>query len=256
MIRFAAALAVAPLVLGSLLGIVLGSGPARAQDAWKEAARTEVGGRPLVVAVRERTGSDVREVRGVGSFDAPSWVIKNVIDDVARYKEFMPYTATSTVVTKGDGFIVSYQRLAVPLADDRDYTIKIFDESKEDAAGKIVWKNRWSEANKLGPPPVDGVVRVGVNEGYWQLEDLDGGKRTKATYYVYTSPGGSMPAFLVNTANEQAVPELYKSVAKAATDARYQKTRPTPRTSEKKAEAAPTPTLAPTAPTAPPGGGW
>ncbi len=249
-----------------VVAAVAGAGQAHA-DEWKEVAKTDVGGRPIVVYARDRAGSDVKEVRGVGSFDAPAWVVKNVIDDVAHYQDFMPYTETSKVVTKGDGFIVSYQRLSVPLADDRDYTIKIFDESKEDAAGKVVWKNRWSEANKLGPAVIDGVVRVPVNEGYWQLEDLDGGKRTKATYYVYTNPGGSMPAFLVNAANEQAIPDLYKAVAKAATDAKYQATKPTPRTSEKRAPALTTTPTTPTTPTAtttkpappapaPTGGGW
>jgi len=221
-------------------------------DGWSEAAKTDVAGRALTVYSRARVGSEVREVMGKGSFEAPPWVIKNVIDDVGRYHEFMPYTAKSTVESTGDGFIVSYQRLAVPLADDRDYTIKIFDESQEDAAGKVVWKNRWTTNGvKGGPAPVDGVVRIAVNEGYWQLEDLDGGKHTKVTYYVYTSPGGAMPAFLVNAANTQAVPDLFKAVAKASSDPRYQKTKPTPRTTEKKAEAAPTNSTTASSPTAP-----
>lgn len=225
--------------------VAVSSLAAHAEEPWKEAAKTEVAGRSLTVFARARAGSDVQEVLGKGSFDAPPWVIKNVVDDVARYSEFMPYTAKSTIESKGDGFVVSYQRLSVPLADDRDYTIKIFDESKEDAAGNIVWKNRWSSAGvTVGPKPIDGVVRVAVNEGYWQLEDLDGGKRTKATYYVYTNPGGAMPAFLVNAANTQAVPDLFKAVAKASSDPRYQKTKPAPRTSEKKKAEAPAPTAA------------
>ncbi len=204
------------------------------EEPWHEAAKTEVAGRPLTVYDRARAGSDVREVLGKGSFEAPPWVIKNVIDDVGRYSEFMPYTAKSTIESQGDGWMISYQRLAIPLADDRDYVIKLTDESKEDAAGKVVWKNRWTtEGAKGGPKPVDGVVRIAINEGYWQLEDLDGGKHTKITYYVYTSPGGAMPAFLVNAANTQAVPDLFKAVAKASADPRYSKTKPTPRTSEK-----------------------
>jgi hypothetical protein len=240
-----------------VVAVALLSTAALADEPWKESARADVAGRPLVVYSRARAGSDVQEVRGQGSFDAPPWIIKNVIDDVGRYSEFMPYTAKSKVLSKGDGFVVSYQRLAVPLADDRDYTIKIFDESKEDAAGHVVWKNRWTSANKLGPAPIDGVVRVGVNEGYWELRELDGGKHTQASYYVYTNPGGAMPAFLVNAANTQAVPDLFKSVARAAADPRYQKTRPTPRTSAKQPAAPPpttptTPTTTTTTPTTPP----
>jgi hypothetical protein len=210
------------------VGVLLVASAAQATE-WVEAARTAVEGRPLVVHARARAGSDVKEVRGVGSFDAPPWVIKNVIDDVARYEEFMPFTAQSPIVARGDGWIVSYQRLHVPFIDDRDYVVKIVDESTIDTAGRVVWKNRWFQANDLGPPPTTGVTRIDIVEGWWQLEDLDDGARTKATYYVYTSPGGSIPASLVNLGNARGVPDLFQAVAAAAREPRYRATRPTPR---------------------------
>jgi hypothetical protein len=151
----------------------------------------------------------------------------------------MPYTKESTILSTGDGFVISYQRLSTPVVEDRDYTLKILDESREDAAGKVVWKNRWTSSN-AGPAPRAGVTRVAVNEGYWQLEDHNSGG-TKVTYYVYTNPGGGIPSFVINTANTQAVSELFKAVAKASKDPRYAQKKPAPRTSEKKPEA-PAPT--------------
>jgi hypothetical protein len=204
---------------------------ASAEPGWEEAARTEIDGRPLVVHARSRPGSAVKEVRGVGSFDAPPWVVKNVIDDVARYEDFMPWTERSPVLQRGDGFVVSYQRLKMPIVEDRDYVVKIVDESVEDAQGRVVWKNRWTQANELGPPPTPGITRIDVVEGWWQLEELDAGARTKATYYVYTSPGGSIPAGLVNMANARGVPELFGAVAQASRDPRYRAARPVPRRS-------------------------
>ena len=205
-----------------------------AESRWEEAATADIDGHRLIVSSRSKEGSEVKEVRGLGVIDAPAWIVKNVIDDVARYKEFMPYTVESLILSTHDGYVVSYQRLDTPVVDDRDYTIKIFDESREDAEGRVIWKNRWSEANKLGPPVKAGVARVGVNEGYWILEDKDGGARTKVTYYVYTSPGGSIPTFLVNMANTQAVPELYRAVSKASRDPRYTQKKPVPRSSERR----------------------
>lgn len=222
-----------------------------AESKWEEAATADIDGHKLVVSARSKDGSEVKEVRGLGVIDAPPWVVKNVIDDVARYKEFMPYTVESLILSTHDGYVVSYQRLDTPVVDDRDYTIKIYDESREDADGRVIWKNRWSEANKLGPPVKAGVARVGVNEGYWILEDKDGGARTKVTYYVYTSPGGSIPTFLVNMANTQAVPELYRAVSKASRDPRYTKTKPLPRSSEKRPPV-PTPTISAPPSTTPP----
>jgi hypothetical protein len=224
---------------------VSASAPALASE-WEEAARADVAGRPLVVRARARAGSDIKEVEGKGSFDAPPWVIKNVIDDVVHYEDFMPFTQVSPVIARGDGFVVSYQRLHVPFIDDRDYVVKIVDESVEDAAGHVVWKNRWSQANHLGPKPVDGVTRIEVVDGWWQLEDLDGGVRTTATYYVYTSPGGSIPASLVNLGNARGVPDLFKAVARAAEDPRYRATRPSPRRSLKTVTSPPSPSLSST----------
>ncbi len=220
-------------VLLVVLGLTSLSAFAQKENKWEEAATADIDGHKLTVYAREKAG-DVKEVRGVGVFDAPSWVVKNVIDDVVNYKNFMPYTKESLVLSQHDGYIVTYQRLSTPIVEDRDYTLKIFDESREDVNGKIVWKNRWSEANKLGPKPKDGVTRVGVNEGYWLLEDDASGKRTKATYYVYTNPGGAIPTFVINMANAQAVPELYRAVAKAVKKPEYKKTKPEPRSSEKK----------------------
>ena len=223
--------AVVPVLVCGLLSS-WSTGALCKDGVWEEAASANIDGFTLKVSARSKGGSDIKEVRGVGTFDAPSWVVKNVIDDVVNYKNFMPYTKESTVVSKHDGYIVSYQRLATPVVDDRDYTIKIFDESREDVNGTIIWKNRWTEANTLGPPLRQGIARVGVNEGYWILESA-AGDRTKATYYVYTNPGGSIPTFVINMANAQAVPELYRAVAKAARDPKYRQTRPKPRSSEK-----------------------
>ena len=223
------------VLLSLVLAVVSVSSVAHAEDGkWEEASSTEIEGRKLTVYSRSKEGSDVKETRGIGSFAAPAWVIKNVVDDVARYKEFMPYTKESAVLKTGDGFIISYQRLSTPVVEDRDYTIKITDESREDASGKIVWKNRWSTSNNSGPAVKTGVTRVPVNEGYWQLEDQNGA--TKVTYYVFTNPGGGLPSFVINMANTTAVGELFKAVAKASKDPRYAQTKPTPRSSEKKPE--------------------
>ena len=170
--------------------------------------------------------------RGVGRRNPP-WVVKNVIDDVDHYQDFMPYTQKSPIIARGDGFVVSHQRLSMPFVEDRDYVVKIVDESVEDAQGRVVWKNRWSQANGLGPPPTAGVTRIDVVEGYWQLEDDAGGARTKATYYVYTNPGGAIPSVLVNLGNARGCPDLFRAVAKAAKEARYRQKKPVPRRSLK-----------------------
>lgn len=211
----------AAIALATLLLLPALPASAAEGDGWKEASKSD----GLVIYNRSRPGSDLKEVRAVGVIRAPSWVVKNVIDDKGRYKEFMPYTKASDVIKREPGIIVSYQRLDAPIISNRDYTLRIRDESRRLPDGRIVYKSAWSSANHLGPKEIDGVVRVKVNEGHWILED-QGGNVTKATYWLYTDPGGSLPAFVVNSANSTAIPDLFKAVEKAAADPRYQKARP------------------------------
>ncbi|MDD1422598.1 hypothetical protein MEO40_26530 [Dolichospermum sp. ST_sed1] len=199
-----------------------------AETPWEKSATADIEGNELAVFSRDKVGTDIREVKGVGVINAPAWVIKNVIDDSERFKEFMPYMTESKIMTKGDGFVVAYFRLDTPIVDDRDYTIKIYDESQQQSSGKIIWKNRWTEANALGPKPIDGVSRVPVNEGHWILEEATNSK-TMVTYYVFTNPGGSIPTFVANMANSKAIPELFEAVSKASKDSRYQAKQPKPR---------------------------
>lgn len=194
---------------------------AAAADGWEVVSKQG----DLVISARAKPGSEVKEVLAVSTIDAPPWVVKNVIDDVARYTEFMPYTAVSKVWDESPSGKSTYQLLKMPFVSDRDYVLRIRDLSKRMPDGKIVYKNAWSPA-KGGPPPKEGVVRLVVNEGYWQLEEKDGGEKTKATYYVYTDPGGSLPAFAVNAANTQAIPDLFEAVAAQTKDPRYRAKKP------------------------------
>ena len=173
--------------------------------SWTEAGKSE----HCTVYNRDKPGSDIREVMAVGYFDAPLEKVHAVIDDNANYKEFMAYTKESNVlrVEGTDKFV--YERINAPFVSERDYSIKITHPAV--ASGV---KHVFTLAPTEGPKPIDGVVRVSVLEGSWHLEPVDGGKRTKGTYYVYTSPGGSVPTFLVNGANNTAVPGLYEAIKK------------------------------------------
>ncbi|MBI4678910.1 MAG: hypothetical protein HY748_15130 [Elusimicrobia bacterium] len=93
---------------------------------------------------------------------------------------------------------------------NRDFTIKITWEP-EPADGKAAYRSSWVAANEEGPAPQPGLMRVLVNDGSWTLEPVDGGKRTRATYYLYTDPGG-IPGWVVNMGNKKALPELFKAV--------------------------------------------
>ena len=68
-----------------------------------------------------------------------------------------------------------------------------------------------------------GVESVRTNNGYWLLEPREDGKKTFATYYVYTVPGGAIPVFIINQANGMAVPKVFDAIKKTVIDRRSAK---------------------------------
>ena len=142
------------------------------------------------------------------------------VRDYDNYPKTMPYVEDGKVLSreggdKGDKVTVLYSKINTPLVDRRDYIIRLVDESAWQE-GKGFMKVTWTVVNDMDekvPVPKD-VVRVRINEGYWLLEPREEGKKTFATYYVYTSPGGALPNFIINKANTIAVPKVFESIKK------------------------------------------
>jgi len=182
---------------------------------WEQAAKDD----GITVYARERKESGLREMKATGTFDAPPEAVWKVLRDYEAYTKVMPYVEVSKIVGHEDGDKITYvySVLALPLIDKRDYTLKLTDES-DWKDGKGYLKSSWTVANDKGPPGRKDIVRLSVNNGYWQLQPVDGGKKTYATYYIYTDPGGAVPKWMVNTANSGAVPDVFKAIRKAVKD--------------------------------------
>lgn len=227
------------IALSLTLALSTLASPARAaDDGWVDAGKED----GISISNRARAGSEVKEVRAIGVIDSPPWACMNVVSDEGRFKEFMPYTAESKVLKDAPRERFVYQRVSAPFISDRDYTLKIRDVSTKKPDGKIVYKKVWTPANSEGPAPKDGVVRLSVVEGFWQFEEIGDGTKTRATYYVFTDPGTSLPAFIVNGANKQAIPGLFEAIREQSKTERYRKTKPP----EPAGEGAPAPVVKPT----------
>lgn len=191
----------------------------------------EIAAEPAGVKVyrRNKEGSEVKEMKAIGLIDATPKEVWDVVRDLENYPKQMPYTAEVKVLsrTEGDKEIWFYSRLNTPLVAARDYVIILKDESelKEDGKGffKVSWTAAPQEKSDALVPEKKDVVRVRVNDGYWLLEPRDEGKKTFATYYVYTAPGGSIPTFIINSANGMAVPTVFDAIKKTVVDKRAAK---------------------------------
>ena len=184
-----------------------------AEPKWELAAE-ETG---LKVYSRTKEGTEIREMKAMGIIDATPQEVQAVVNGYADYKTTMPYIEEAKVLAKEDAkTTLFYSRLNTPLVDKRDYIIRCVDESdwKE---GKGFLKSTWKVINdkdELVPVKAE-VVRVRVNEGYWLMEPRDDGKKTFTTYYVYTSPGGSVPNWIANKGNSLAVPKVFERIRAA-----------------------------------------
>jgi hypothetical protein len=198
---------------------------ATAAEEWTTVHRTD----DLVIEARPQPGSPVKVLRAEGRIASPPSAVWGVVADVERSAEFIPYVKKSAVLSReGPGVTVAYQRLSFGAirflgVDDRDYVIRMVDEVGNAAAGRAVVRRRWTIADVPGPAVEGDVVRLKVNQGSWYLEPTAGepGADTIAVYCLFTDPGGSLPAWVVNRANQTGIPDLFRAIRETARDPRY-----------------------------------
>ena len=208
---------------GILTACLLAVATARAADdekKWEVASRKT----DLTVYERLRKGGDIKEFKAIGTIAAPPIAVRQVLDDVEEYPRFMPYVIEAKVLSQERGSRVTYQRLSPPIVGDRDYTIRVKFETQRGAEG-MCYGSRWQAANDLGPAEKKGVARVKITEGSWLLEPIDNGRRTRATYALFSDSGGKLPAMIANTASRTAIPKLFESVRKQVRLEKYQRPR-------------------------------
>jgi len=192
-----------------------GAAPFSTSDGWTLSSESS----GITLYSRARPGSSLKEFKAVGEIDASAHAVHNVIDDVEAYPSFMPFTAECRLIKREADSIIIYQRLSPKICRDRDYTLRIRETSSAGPKG-VVYLNRWELANEFGPTEKKGVVRVKLCEGGWLLEPEDPTK-TRATYTVYTDPGGAIPAFIDNRASQIAIRRLFVAVRKRVKDPKY-----------------------------------
>jgi hypothetical protein len=181
----------------------------------------------LTVYAKDRPGTSIKELRAVGLVDAPSWVILNVLDEVADYPDFMPYTTKAQLIQRRSHEAIIYFRWDPPIIGARDVTVVMTQSSTKRIDGKTNYQLQWEPTNTLGPAPSPGVIRITLDEGSWNLEPTADGKRTTVTYEIFTDGGGGLPGFAINIANRQSVFDLFQAIRKQVTLSKYSQKNPT-----------------------------
>jgi len=182
---------------------------------WKE----EATGDEIIIYSRTREDSTLKEFKSVGTIDARSSAVFAVLNDVEAYPSFMPYTSECSVLKRIGDCTIAYQRLALPLVNDRDYTLRS-EHSQVPGPNGPIYRIQWEPANDLGPSVKPGVQRVNVCEGGWLIEP-DGAGTTRATYTIYTDSGGAIPAVIANRGSRTAIRKMFAAIRKTVREPKY-----------------------------------
>jgi hypothetical protein len=151
----------------------------------------------ILVERRTVAGSSLKEFRGSGVIDAPVSAILAVFGDIDRATEWMDSCNGSRLVDdRGDREKIVYNRThATWPVSDRDAVLH--NTISIDAEQQRV-RIEFNSIDDPRVPPVKGVVRMPFVRGHWYLWPSSDGTRTRVEYQVHASPGGELPAWLVN----------------------------------------------------------
>lgn len=180
-------------------------------NPWKEVDQIDY----IKIWAREVPGSNVREVKAETIMSIPAKRLWQVLNEVEKYVEFMPYLTEGRILgPAGPNSHYEYQLLDPPIVDRRDYTVKVTME-EDPQTGE--YRRSWELANSKGPKEKDGVVRVPICEGAWEIKQL-GSQSSLVKYFVHTDPGGIVPAWIANKANTVSLPDLMHALKSRAKD--------------------------------------
>ncbi len=130
-----------------------------------------------------------------------------VLIDYPSHKRWQKHLREQRILARGEGFVDVYERLELPVLDDRDFVVHVTWGSE----GELRWL-RFVAATSGGSPPVDGVVRVTAHSGSWRLEPAAGGRRTRATYRFHIDLAGSFPMWLGSGQATNDLPDLFENI--------------------------------------------
>ncbi|WP_256717964.1 START domain-containing protein [Shewanella sp. UCD-KL12] len=184
-------------------------------EGWVKASTK----RDASVWTREVAGTSVKEVKLEAVIDAPVEQVWRTVSQVEHYTQFMPYVDEITVFDdKGSDNQYVYHRVNPPIVSQRDYTLLIANEVNSEQGH---YYRYWTQKNEFGPAPIDGVVRLTICDGSWELTATEDGG-TRVTYWLYTDPGGSIPSWLANKANRSGLYDIVFAIEKRAQDKSWQ----------------------------------
>lgn len=162
--------------------------------------RTEkLGKGEIFVDTAAVAGSDVPRLILTGVVDAPPAEVWPIIEQCARYKEFMPRTVESEELSRDGNVIRCRTKIDFPWPMDDLGAVTRAEHTVTD--GK--WERRWTLES-------GDYHRI---EGSWVLTPFEGDpNRTRAEYRMFAVPKSGIPGFIRDAAQKNAIPDVMRAL--------------------------------------------
>lgn len=182
------------VLLGALAVVAtLGGGAAAAESTWQKLGTTD----GIDLERRSAPGTSFYELRATARTPAPPQAVLDAIWN-GVFEELPATVRKRQVIKQSEHELVFYDQIRAPLVSDRDYTLRFWRADAPPPGQEAPAGSRWllfETANTLGPPPIEGHVRVPLIRGAWAVSS-DGSGGSVLIYTCYSEPGGSIPAWV------------------------------------------------------------
>jgi ribosome-associated toxin RatA of RatAB toxin-antitoxin module len=167
----------------------------------------------VLVERRPVAGSPFAEVRATAQSELPPAAIFETVWNQREYTQFVPHLTRLDILSDTGDERVTYEQVAVPLARNRDYAVRL--HKRVDAVAQR-YEIDFATANDLAPPRDGRHERVRSIQGSWLIEPDPVGAGSVVRYKVAFDPGGSIPAWIANRAERHTVTDLVRAMLRRA----------------------------------------
>jgi hypothetical protein len=159
--------------------------------------------------VERRADDRPYEIRATVETSLPPAAIFETIWKQREHPQFVPHLKRLDLLSEDGDEHLAYEQVEVPLARDRDYTVRLHKRVDVEAQR---YEIGFATANEAGPPPNAGHIRVPSIHGRWLIEVGPDGKGSRVRYEVFSDPGGAIPGWLLKSLQGNAVAKLVRAM--------------------------------------------
>lgn len=158
-------------------------------------------------SVYKHRTSEIIKLGAEGRFGYRPEQVMRVILDYRRQLGTIDRLSEARVLKRGRNWLLVYQRLNLPVIDDRDFILRVTWGKKPNGTHWIKYRT----ARRGGPAPRKGVVRVTDHHGSWLIRPSRDGRASFVRFQVSIDMAGMLPRWLAKSGAGKEVPNLFLS---------------------------------------------